>query len=200
MWRYAHRMNQPRVAVIAALLLGVGLLSGCGGATSPAVTTDPPRASTTPSPEPTSEAERGTRENPLAVGEYRKITDDSVWTVGAEGPTVTNDGYVLLPLRLEIDWDLAEQKAEASGDSIERGTDPWQVLRVEFVTSDGRSYRTMDDHEVEVPNSITSVGTVYPPAGPISANVAISVPNEQVDGGTWVVRNSADDVVFIASK
>ena len=196
-------MKQQPVAVFASLALVVALVSGCAsGAAAPTVTTEPPSSTEVPIAETVApvDAERGTRENPLAVGEYRKIAAESMWTVGAEGATVVNEGYVVVPLRLGMDWEFARARAEAAGGSVEGGLDPWQALQVEFVTADGRSYTTMDNYDVDVPNALYNVGTVYPPAEYVSASVAVSVPAGEVPGGVWVIRNSNGDVVFIASQ
>ncbi|MBD3753391.1 MAG: hypothetical protein IE935_13480, partial [Micrococcales bacterium] len=45
-----------------------------------------------------------------------------------------------------------------------------------------------------------SIGTVYPPAEDLSANVAVSVPAEEIDGGVWTVLNTGGDAVFLAAS
>jgi hypothetical protein len=172
------------------------------------VTTDPPEAAVTETPtptptaEPAPEAEAGTRANPLAVGEFRKLTTESMWTVGAEGATEVHDAYVVLPLRIAFDWaSYAQQIADAGqGGSVDDGIDPWGSLMIEYVTAGGRSYNTMDNYNVTIPNQFYDVGTVYPPAEQVSVNVPVSVPNEEIPGGTWVVKNYNNDAVFIATQ
>ena len=193
-----------RVLAVAPLVLAIALLGGCAGTATPAVTTAPPvttePAQATPTVEAAPEAERGTRDNPLAIGEYRKLSNESMWTVGAEAATVVSDGYVVLPLRLGVDWEAARVQAEAQGASIDSGIDPWQALVTEYVTAEGRSYATMDTYDVDIPNELYAVVNIYSPVDVISANVAVSVPVEEATGGVWVVRNSSGASVFIASQ
>lgn len=192
-----------RVGYVSALIVVGVLVAGCSAAGAPTVTTDPPKASAVPETTPTTvEAEAGTRQNPLAVGEHRKITTDSMWTVGAEGPSQVNDGYTVLPIRVGFDWDAYQKQIDqaAQGGSVDDGADPFQSLLIEYITAGGRSYKTMDNYNVTIENDLFKIGTVYPPAEQISANYAVSVPNEEIPGGMWVVKNFNGDGVFIASE
>ena len=197
-------MRTQRKFTITSLTVAMAILSGCSAPTpTPTVTTEAPPSATapsTPSPTPEPQAERGTRDNPLAIGEYRKLSNESMWTVGAESATVVSDGYVVLPLRLGVDWEAARVQAEAQGASIDSGIDPWQALVTEYVTAEGRSYATMDTYDIDIPNELYTVGNIYSPVDAISANVAVSVPVEEATGGVWVVRNSSGASVFIASQ
>lgn len=115
------------------------------------------------------------------------------------GPTEVHETYSILPLTVSFDWEAFEEQAKAVGMDPDQGVDPWLSLSVKFVTSGGRSYDTMDDYNVTVPNEWFSVGTVYSPAESITANVAISVPAAEVAGGSWSVSNMDGDGVFIAA-
>lgn len=138
--------------VSAALMLA---LTSCSGPTTPAVETIKPKATETASAPPSEEpaAEAGTRDNPLAIGEQRKMATDSMWSVGAEAASVVGAGYVVLPLHLGVDWEAARAQGVASSD----GVDPWTSLIIEYVTPGGRSYSSADTY-VEVSTSCTTWG------------------------------------------
>jgi hypothetical protein len=197
--------NRFTAGAITVALLAVLALAGCsGGESTPKVGTMAPSDSSaaTPTAVEQSGAERGTRANPLAIGEVRQIAEDSMWTVGAEGPTQVHDGFAVLPLRLNLNWEIAQANVdeEASGTSVEdTGADPWQSLTIEYVTAAGKSYNTMDSY-ADVDNMLFDVGTLYPPAESVSANVAVSVPAAEVPGGVWVVKNYGGYSVFLASE
>lgn len=190
-------------AIIAATLT----LAGCSApaTTAPPVTTEAAaEPSATPTPTPTVEAERGTRANPLAPGEFRKLSDDSAWTVGAEGPTEVHSGYVVLPLRVGIDWESIRKQASDAGQdpaSVDaQGIDPYGSLIVRYVTAGGRSYDTFENYDVQIPGQFWEIGTVYPPAETFSVKVPISVPDAEIPGGVWTVLNTGNASVFIATQ
>lgn len=194
-------MKKTAIATIA--LVGMLALSGCTGSPELEVTTAAPAASETPSATPTqtpsADAERGTRANPLAVGETRQLVEGSIWILGADGATQVNDGYVVLPLHIGFDW--AAARLQEGGQNVDNdGIDPFTFLTVEFVSADGRSHTTFDDYSVTIPNQLYDVGTVYPPTEALSVNVPISVPADQVPGGTWVISNYRGDKLFIAQS
>lgn len=56
----------------------------------------------------------------------------------------------------------------------------------------------MDNYDVAISDQFYSLGTVYPPATTFNANVAVSVPADQIEGGTWVIKNPRGDSVFVA--
>jgi aspartate 1-decarboxylase len=61
--------------------------------------------------------------------------------------------------------------------------------------------RTLQSHDVDVGlDQFYEVGTVYPPAEQVAVNVPVSVPNEEIPGGRWVVKNFNGDAVFIATQ
>lgn len=191
-------------AVALTLALAI-VLTSCTSSPALDVSTAPAAVTgtTTPPParEPTAEAERGARASPLGIGDTRKLSADSMWTVGATGATQVNDGFVILPLSVGFDWNTARANGAAEGvNPDDVGIDPWQALLVEYVTAGGRSYSSMDDDTVNIGDLLSNVGAVFPPTDTIRANVAVSVPNEEMSGGMWVVRNSSGATVFLASQ
>lgn len=185
---------------VAAVLVVTGCSAPVESPAAPPVTT-PPVVSETPTPTPAPEAERGTRANPLAPGESRKLTNESMWIIGSSKATVVRDGYVVLPLTIGFDWVAGQEQADAADepwDVDNEGIDPYGSLMVSFVTSKGRTYDTMDNYDVTIKNEFYDVGTVYPPTDSVSANVAVSVPDDEVAGGVWRVENYMGDPVFIS--
>lgn len=161
-----------KFAIVAAFVAGVaGCSSGAPEVTRAEETTPAATATATPSPEaPTTEPVEttpavvdGTRANPLQPGDSRKLSEESMWTVSG-GATEVYDTYAVLPLTLIPDWDSYTRQAEAQGQDADAGIDPFFSLNVEFVTANGRSYNTMDDYSITVPNDWISIGTIYPPA------------------------------------
>ncbi|GAA2959737.1 MULTISPECIES: hypothetical protein [Microbacterium] len=187
---------QPAAALAALTIVGIAL-TGCTAESTP----DP---SPTPSVSESAEAAPGTRANPLAVGETIRLSDGSAWSVGATAATEVGDGYVVLPMRILIDWDaIRDQLAEAGQDPADAdtlGIDPWASLVVRYIGASGRSYELFENAAADVPNQLWSIGTVYPPAEDLSANVAVSVPAEEIDGGVWTVLNTGGDAVFLAAS
>lgn len=193
---------------IAAPLLGLlavtAALSGCTAQPALEVTTAPPAAEiaeVTPSAAPVQE--RGTRSNPLAIGESRKISAKSMWTVGAAGPTVAQNGFVSVPLTISMDWEASRAQAvEAGSDPTgidEAGVDPSFALFFTFVAANGTSYNTLTTVPDDVPMpQIWQVGTVFPPAESVSTNVAVSVPADAVAGGVWQIRNQNGDTLYVS--
>lgn len=190
--------------LIATLgVAGVLVLTGCSAPVeTPAAppVTPAPTVSETPTPTPTPEPERGTRANPLAPGESRKITNESMWIVGASKPTVVKSDYIVLPLKLGFDWEAAKAQAEEADepwDVDNEGIDPYGSLTVSFVSAAGRTYDQLTT-DATVKNEFWDVGIVYPPTEVIQANVAVSVPSDEVAGGVWRVENFMGEVVFVA--
>ena len=123
-----------------------------------------------------------------------KLSAESMFTVGSTGPTEQHDGYITLPLHVELDW----ENGRAQGlDPENEGLDASYSILISYVTADGRSFDTMDNYEVD--NEWYSIGVVYPPTRVIDARVPISVPADQVPGGVWKLTNSSSGAaVFIA--
>jgi hypothetical protein len=181
----------------SAVLLVALVFAGCSPATTagPSVTPIPTSsASASATPTPTRDVAEGTRVNPLDVGESRKISPPSMWSVGAEAPTQVGVGYVVLPVRLDLDWDAARAQGV---DPENEGADPWQSLYFSYVTAAGHSYDSNNFPDAEISNNLYDIGTVYPPTTSVSANVGIAVPDAEIAGGVWRVGNANDDAVFI---
>ena len=187
---------QPAAALAALTIVGLAV-TGCTAESAP----DP---SPTPSVSESAEAAPGTRANPLAVGETIRLSDASAWSVGATAATEVGAGYVVLPLRILIDWDaIRAQLVEAGEDPADAdalGIDPWASLVVRYIGASGRSYELFENAAADIPNQLWSIGTVYPPAEDLSANVAVSVPAEEIEGGVWTVLNTGGDAVFLATS
>lgn len=195
----------------AALLISTLALTACTGTPALEVTTNPPvaeassepSASPTPTTAPVAEAVRGTRSNPLAVGESRQIVEKSMWTVGATGATEVRDGFLVLPLRLQMDWETSRANtAEGGGDPADvdnLGVNPVGAINVTFVSASGRSYTSFDQYEAETPSpQIWEVGTLFPPAESVDVFIPVSVPAEDVAGGVWQVANYVGESVYLA--
>ena len=69
-----------------------------------------------------------------------------------------------------------------------------------YIGASGRSYELFENAAADIPNQLWSIGTVYPPAEDLSANVAVSVPAEEIEGGVWTVLNTGGDAVFLATS
>lgn len=186
-------------------------LTACGGSSSPEVTPAPPAAAeteaSTPSPTPSVEvvptpeapaAERGTRENPLAPGEARKISDSSAWTISA-APTEARDGYVVLPLTVGIDWASVRKQQVEAGEAEGGPTNPVFSLSISFVSASGQTF-TEYPISGQVENDWWQLGEVFEPLESITGNVAVTVPADQVAGGVWSIANTGGDRVFIAQQ
>jgi len=194
----------------AVLLLSALALTACTGTPAIEVTTNAPAAevTSTPSlsatPSATADAARGTRANPLAVGETRKVSEGSMWTVGADA-TIVNSGYIVLPIRLGMDWEATRQQYRDAGqDPAElenTGADPSTSLFVTFVTAGGKTYRDWSYVDADLPQPLLwQVGALYPPAESATAFFPITVPAEDVPGGVWRIENSAGESVFLAQQ
>lgn len=184
-----------RLLPLAAIAV---LLAGCSATTAapPVEKIDPPAAvSESPSPTPTATAEPGTRGAPLAVGEKRRLSSASMWTVGASAPSLVGAGYIALPIHLELDWDAAKAQGMPDGE----GVDPNLSMYIEYVTAGGRSY-DIDETYIDVPNQLYQVGTLYPPAPSVDANYVVTLPDAEIPGGVWKVANSKGDSVFLAAN
>jgi hypothetical protein len=186
-------MKRLSVLLGASLLL---VLSACSSPASPPVETIDAKPSATAIETPAAEApaESGARESPLAVGEQRKLSPDSMWSLGAEGPSIVGAGYIVLPLYIGVDWEAAKAQGAAG-----EGVDPWGSLVIEYVTSGGRSYDFAETY-VELENQLFDVGTIYEPLAEISTNYVVTLPDAEMAGGVWKVSNSRGDSVFIAPQ
>lgn len=182
----------------SVLIVGMLALASCSASTVGAPPVTPistPSATTTPTPTPDVDIAEGTRANPLEVGESRKLSSDSSWSVGATGPTQVGADYVVLPVQIDIDWDATRAQG---GDPDNDGVDPWAYVLFEYVTAGGKGYDTNTrPSSVDVPDELFNVGTVYPPTTTVTGNVVIGVPSAEASGGVWRVSNLRDDAIFI---
>lgn len=205
----ASRYTTRSLLAAAALTL---TLAACGGGTgapevTPAAETPTAAASPSPTPSETSEvlaspapveAARGSRENPLAPGEARKISDQSGWTVSA-GATEVHDGYLVLPLTVGIDWASMNQQSTDAGQPTGGPINPVYSLTVSFVSASGQAF-TETPLGADIPNDWWQLSDAFEPLASMSGNVAVTVPADQVAGGVWSVANSVGDRVFVAQQ
>jgi hypothetical protein len=197
----------------AALLISTLALTACTGTPALEVTTNAPAAEATPTPTPTptptaaADAVRGTRANPLAIGETRKISELSMWTVGADAATLVRDGYIVLPIRLGMDWEATRQQYRDNGQDPsaleDEGVDPLTSLTVTFVTSGGKTYRDWSSasySEDDPQPWLWNVGALYPPAETATAFFPVTVPAEEIPGGVWKIENPVGETIFLAQQ
>lgn len=167
---------------------------------SPSVSVDPTQE---PTPEPEPEA-AGSRSKPLAVGEQRRLSEDSAFTVGMPAKPEATDQYVSIPVRVEVDW----AAIEAQGlDGSNEGIDPFLgSLFFEMVLPDGT---TVDQGELSADfdawdawyqkhekDDATSVGSIFPPKDVTEGHVPF--PATDLEGATLRVSNMENSSVFIA--
>ncbi|GAA1703580.1 hypothetical protein GCM10009808_21850 [Microbacterium sediminicola] len=188
-------MRSSLAVAAAGLVILAGALAGCVPESGPTAL---------PTASESTQAAPGTRANPLPVGEVIPLSDTSAWTVGASAATEVGEGYVVLPLRILIDWDAIRVQLEANGEDPATadtlGIDPWASLIVRYIGASGRSFELYENGSVDVPDELWEVGTVYPPADDLTANVAVTVPADEIEGGVWTVLNTSGDAVFLAAR
>lgn len=205
-----------RFAGVLTAALAVVFLTSCTPDTGDALpvttaspeTEEPSPVATVATPEPTPseeepapEAEPGSRENPLAAGEMRRLSEDSMWIVGARA-TEVHDDYLVLPIILEPDWKAFEDQVENYGADPDAGVSPVASLDITFVAASGQSYRDYDyqDFNSGVPSDEWfSTNDIFPPAEKVEAQYFVNVPSDDQDG-VWRIANSAGDAVFIAQQ
>lgn len=151
--------------------------------------------------EPEPEAEHGSRENPLAAGEMRRLSAGSMWIVGARA-TETHDDYLVLPVTLEPDWEAFDTQVKTHGVDPDAGASPVASLDISFVAASGHSYREYDYQEFEggwPSDEWYQTSDVFPPAERVEARYFVNVPADDQQG-VWRVANSAGEAVFIATE
>lgn len=189
-----------------AVLAGTLGLAGCGesepaaggGATvvdetptgetgGDATTTAPAEEETT---EEATEAEVGTREDPVEVGTSVDLGD---WEVAIT--EVFKEATEQIMAENEFNEEPAEgrQFVMWSVDATYTGDDSgtaWIDLGWGFVGSEGNTFNIgEEDYCGSIPNSLQDTGETFPDAS-VSGNVCVSVPSGQVDGGTIFVENN----------
>lgn len=206
-----------------ALVPALALIAACGAGepAEPVTTTVTETVTETmtvePTIEPSAEAEAeepaaevvadpGTRDNPLKIGETRKLSPESAWTVGltasvpdAEGVERSADApadtRVILGT-VTVDVDGAALAAQGL-DLANQGADPYLSLYIEFVGADGCGYAA--DSGCYPSNPLYSQPTVYADAT-VSGDVCALTPSDAIDGGLWRIANSRGETVWIASS
>jgi hypothetical protein len=132
----------------------------------------------------------------VPVGQVLAFREGSAFKVGAAAPTENHGSYAVLPITIEIDW--ASIKSQFPDEQSPAFT-PWGNFRIQFVSATGQSYDTMDDYSIDQSTDLYAVGDVYEGTNNVRANVFVSVPGDQIAGGTWVIENSSSgDKVFVA--
>ncbi len=219
-----NTMNNRTVAALAlAVLLALGACSS--DAEGVPVVTPSPSASQSASPttdesaapaeEPAAEAPTtGTREAPLAIGETRKFSEGSMWTIGlvasnldAASAIRAEDEYAPQPAEgerfvvatLQVTADAAAGAAQGL-DITSEGADPRSNVSVVFVAADGTSYETAGGSFCYTANDFNSVaGAVYQDGATVKGDFCIAVPAEKVDGGVWRVANYVNESIWISA-
>jgi hypothetical protein len=192
---------------IAAFVAALVLASTISACSSPPQAEPMATQTTTPSetsePEPTATQEPaaavGTRENPLPIGQVLPFTEDSAFKVGASGPTHVAADHVVLPVVIQVDWANLNEQATQQGVPTGGPFNPLATMGISFVTAAGKSYRTMDNYNVTIDNDLFMLGDLYEGTDVVNANYAVSVPQGEVAGGTWVIENYGSGArVFVA--
>lgn len=91
-----------------------------------------------------------------------------MWTVGADAATVDRGAYIVLPIRLGMDWEATRQQPRDVGEDpaalVYEGVDPFIALNVTFVIAGRRGYRdwsSVDSSAIAQP-WLWSLGALYP--------------------------------------
>lgn len=139
-------------------------------------------------------APRGTRDNPLPIGE---VVTDSGWTVKLGTPReagaeiAVEDRSKALPEPGMEFWIVPVQATYTGEDPVMPALDIW----VDFVGSDNRTYD--DDECGDIPDSLIDVGELHT-GGVADANTCVAVPAGA--DGLWALTIAvfSDPVYFIA--
>lgn len=216
-----------RTQIFAVGGLLVLSLAACGGDEQAPEVTPAPVVSEEPAereeeaatqevaPEPEESAPTaGTREAPLALGEARKLSSASAWTVSAitsdldaadaitaadEYAPTPADGetFVLGTFSIAVDGDaIAAQGMDLAND----GADPWMSVWFEYVAADGTSFDGTSGTGCYTDDMLHSQGSVYDDGAVVTGDICVAVPTDKVPGGLWRVSNNVNDSVWIASS
>jgi len=179
-------MRTTPVAVTAALLLALGLTAcstdqlqqedgatpaAAGSAAATAEETSAAAKAPVEEPEP-AKAEKGTRENPYAIGET--VANDT-WSIVLGQPheawgEIQVENQFNTPPADGMEYWIVPVTATYTGS--ETGSAAWE-LTVNFVGDDNKTY---DDHMCGVvPNDLMNVGELYP-GGVAEGNACVVVP------------------------
>ncbi|HZK04693.1 MAG TPA: hypothetical protein VFC82_02470 [Actinomycetaceae bacterium] len=134
----------------------------------------------------------GTREAPFSPGSTASIGDYEVSLGSAilnANEMVAQENQFNDPPAEGRQFVLVPVTATYTGD--ESGT-AWVDLSIQFVGAGGNTFGDgMDDHCGVIPNSLTDQGEMYGGAT-VEGNACVSVPSDQVEGGTWVLEDPYD--------
>lgn len=188
-----YRARAARAVLLVLLAATALALPGCA-------TTDPdgkgaeivgqPEGSTAPAAAPADSAP-GTRHNPVPAGTTVRVGDwqvtlgptvlDAITQIATENqfnePPATGRRFTLVPVTVTYN-------------GTESGT-PWIDLSIKFYGASGNTFGAggEDDYCGVVPDSFNDVSEMFPGARG-SGNACVSVPTDQVVGGSWIVENS----------
>ncbi len=219
----AGRPTGAAVRRVMVAALAMAMLGACSDDTS---TPDVTRVATvnaesappvTPEPAPTTEAAvevtAGTREAPLAVGEARKVSEVSAWTVALTAGTLDGAGairaadeyapapaegesFVVGTFSVTVDQAaIAEQGSDLAND----GADPGMSLFFSFVAADGTSFDGTSGTSCYTSNMLYSQGAVYADGATVVGDVCVAVPTDKTAGGLWRVSNMVNEAVWITA-
>ncbi|MBE7698702.1 hypothetical protein H9623_00070 [Oerskovia sp. Sa1BUA8] len=155
----------------------------------------------------------GTREAPLAIGESRRLSDESAWTVqlNASNPDgaavvaaeneylpgpVPGEAFLIGNFSVTVDADaLAGQGIDLANE----GAAAWAHVWFEYVAADGTSFDVTSGTMCFTNGALYNAGTLYAD-GTSTGDVCIAVPVDKLPGGLWRVANIQNDNVWISPE
>jgi hypothetical protein len=207
-----------RLMAVVGIATAALALTGCAGHNSPEVTPSqsaPAQAAPAPSPtpEPTVPTS-GTRQAPLKIGESRKLSDESAWTVqlnasnpdgaaviAAENeyapPPAAGEAFLIGNFSVTVD---AAALASQGIDLANEGADPAINLIFEYVAADGTSFDGISGTMCFTNGALHTAGTLYADGTTATGDVCLAVPAEKVPGGLWRVANVQNDNLWISPE
>lgn len=208
-----------RRRTIAAALALAATLAACseGGGSVLAVTPSPPAATSGGAgvvsvPSPTRSSPRaapdGTRFAPLALGEARKISHSSAWTVSLVSRDVGDartdgrapaDGEKFVSARFTVTVDASALPGQGI-DIANDGVDPAASLTFTYVTAAGSPYDSSQGTGCPTDSPFSSLGSLHADGATAVGDVCVAVPADEAAGGVWRVSNSANEAVWFAGS
>lgn len=147
---------------------------------------------------PTNESGRGSRENPVPLGEIARIGDWEVAVVACDDDAwegLQEHGRFNSPPADGFRDVMITISATYLG---ETSSDPQRAFRWAVVGSGGNTFDDMGEGRiVRFPTPLRRQGETFS-GGSISGNVGASVPVDQIDGATVWLRSRKSDRVFFA--
>lgn len=183
-----------KITIVVVGLLAALAAGACGSESDPDSESPDVAGSNTEGPPPAdggsgSDEGAGTAENPLGTGvefevgdwivEYGSTNTDAADEIAAEiefsDPPASGRQYL-----------MAEVTVAYAGDA---SADPFIDLTFGYQGPDGSAFGDVEDDFCGlIPNDLFEVGELGPGES-ATANVCVSVPAEQVDGGVWMVED-----------